>query len=265
MPEGDTVHKIANFLRPRLEGVELSELGSRPRDPMPVWVEPPHRVERIEVRGKHLFITFERDSVVRCHLGMHGSWHGYAPGAHWDKPRRQASLWLTTRDSEWVCFNAAEVEWLRRQGFRHRDWLARLGPDLIGSTWAAPELCERARELLPSTTPLVDVLLDQRVASGVGNVYKSELLFLERHAVDTTLEETTDTALGSLYERAQSLLRKNLGGGPRRTRWENESPSNLWVYGRRGQSCLVCGCPVEQGRRGFHQRTTYWCPSCQKS
>ena len=127
--------------------------------------------------------------------------------------------------------------------------------------WEASEpfhVPEEVRALCAERAPLVDVLLQQRAASGIGNVYKSELLFLEQHAPLTELRSVNDDALRALYERAHVLLRQNLGPGLRRTH-----PGGLWVYRRGGEGCLKCGTRIQRARLGRHARSTYWCASCQ--
>jgi endonuclease-8 len=102
------------------------------------------------------------------------------------------------------------------------------------------------------------VLLDQRVACGVGNVYKSEVL----HACGTNPfvpVGTIDPAgRRRLVETASRLLRANLGTGPRRT-----VTGGLAVYGRAGRPCRRCGSRVLGRRQGEQARMTYWCPACQ--
>ena len=162
-----------------------------------------------------------------------------------------------------VCFNAREAEILSSGGFRHRDARHRLGPDLIADHPQLERIAAHARTLLEPDALLVDLLLDQRVACGIGNVYKSEVLFLEARSPHASLGETTDEVLTGLYRRAVGLLRGNLGAGPRVTRRVADGRSNLWVYRRRGLPCLRCGTKVEGADLGRIRRSTYWCPGCQ--
>jgi endonuclease-8 len=261
MPEGDTVHKLANYLRPRLQGEALTGGRLRHADRLELAGR---RVAEVQARGKHLFIALDDGRSLRSHLGMYGSWHRYARGEPWRRPVRQAGLVLETRSDVYVCFNPKEVELLATRGLRERDLQAHLGPDLIAEDADPAALAQRARTRLEPQTPLVDVLLDQRVACGIGNVYKSELLFLACEPPLRPLAEVEDTALGALYTRATALLRKNLYGGPRTTRWTGRDGGTLWVYGRKGQSCLRCGSPIRQALLGRDQRSTYWCERCQK-
>ncbi len=261
MPEGDTIHKIANFLAPRLDGRVVQRLDLAPR--YPARAVAGRRIREVAARGKHLFIVFDDGAALRSHLGMYGSWHFYAPGAEWRKPAAQASLVLAVDGTDYVCFNAKEVEWVRAPSVRERVLDARLGPDLTAGGVALDAVVRRAREFLDPDTPLADVLLDQRVACGIGNVYKSELLFLRRHRPLTLLEALDDTALEACYALAAELLGSNLGGGKRVTRREKDNAGRLWVYGRGGSPCLRCDGVIEYARLGRHHRGTCWCGACQ--
>jgi len=260
MPEGDTVHKVTRFLDAELRGTRVTEtrlhpaLGASRRGA---------GVGAVTCKGKHLYIHFDDGVTLRSHLGLYGAWHRYRPGEPWRKPRRQASIMLVTDAWLYVCFNAREAQWLTADGFRHRDGLNRLGADLIADAAEPAALVERSRLQLPPQALLVDVLLDQRVAAGIGNVYKSEVLFLARCPPDRTLAATDDATLVALYRSAAALLRANLGGGPRTTRDDRDGRGRLWVYGRGGLPCLRCGTPVRRGLLGERPRSTYWCESCQ--
>lgn len=261
MPEGDTVHKLANAMRPRLEGRVLARTDLRGD---PTLDLAGHTVERVEARGKHLLITLAGDLVLRTHLGMHGSWHRYPPGAAWQRPERHASLVVGTDEDVFVCFHAKEAECVRAGGARARRTLARLGPDLAAD--AAPDLdlvVRRARELVECDAPLVDALLHQGVACGIGNVYKNELLFLHGLHPRRRLDSVADETLRALFETARRLLRANLGGGPRTTRTQADGAGAQWVYGRGGRDCLRCGTRLESAVLGRGRRRTVWCPRCQ--
>ena len=258
MPEGDTIHQLAGFIAPRLEGQVLT--GGELRD-QPGLDLSGRTVARVYPRGKHLFVELADGLVVRSHLGMHGSWHHYAPEERWKRPRRHAGIVLSTKASVFVCFHPAEIECLQRGSLAERDALRRVPVDLIADDVDFVELVTRARKRHRPETLVVDVLLDQAVAGGVGNVYKSEALFLERVLPETTLGELDDEVLAGLLERAQTLLRENLRGGARRTRPVDGS-GDLWVYGRGGRLCLVCGALLEHARLGRDARDTYWCRRC---
>ena len=168
MPEGDTLHKLAGYLAPRLEGRSL--VGGRlAGDSTLEWRG--LRVDRVYARGKHLCLELGEE-LVRTHLGMHGAWHRYRPGERWKRPEHHASLVLETEEDVFVCFHAREAERVALRGPRARRLDERLGPDLAGTTTPDfHELVRRARRRGPQSL-FADLLLDQTVAAGVGNVYK---------------------------------------------------------------------------------------------
>ncbi len=105
---------------------------------------------------------------------------------------------------------------------------------------------------------IADVLLDQRVASGIGNVYKSEVLWsLQTNPFDT-IDTVADERLAQLYRRASRLLIANLTTTSRTT-----VPGGLAVYGRRGKPCRRCATPILKKDQGQFARITTWCPRCQ--
>lgn len=262
MPEGDTIHKLARFLGAALSGQLLTQvqIGGRPREDLAG-----QRVRGVRSLGKHLYVDLGGGLSLRSHLGLYGSWHRYRPREPWKKPRHQADLVLEAAGWVYVCFNAKELELTGTSGFASRDQRGRLGPDLTRETPESDLLRARALALNPPETPLVDLLLDQRVACGIGNVYKSEVLFLGRRAPLQPLGGLTSADFSDLYGTAARLLRRNLGGGPRITREVPDGRGPLWVYGRAGLPCLVCGSRVRRDRLGRNPRSTYWCPDCQSS
>jgi endonuclease-8 len=261
VPEGDTVHKLAEYLDGALAGTLVQGVRLRP-----VFgaSSGPRRVSGVGSQGKHLYLAFDDGWQLRSHLGMYGSWHRYRAGQPWRKPARQASIVVLGTDADYVCFNAKEVQWLRQLGFARADLANRLGLDLIRESFDADRILARAEALLSPEAFLVDVLLDQRLAAGIGNVYKSELLFLEGRSPLLRLRQVSEDALASLYRRAAELLGENLGGGPRTTRSNRDLKGNLWVYGRYNLPCLRCGTPIRRARLGANPRSTYWCQGCQR-
>ncbi len=260
MPEGDTVFNVAALLRPLLVGQTLvdARIATGERD----WLVG-RDVAFVRPRGKHLFIGLDDGVAIRSHLGLYGSWHRYAPGEPWRKPSRHASLALWTATDVLVCFHAKAVELLRSDGIIHRALLGRLGPDLSGEAPDLAAVLARTRSLLTPQTPLADVLLDQRVASGIGNVYKSETLFLARQHPLRPVGALDDAGLEGLFTLAHELLRKNLGRGPRTTRWIEDGRGTLWVYARTDKPCFECGSAIVRQPLGRTLRVTFWCEHCQ--
>jgi endonuclease-8 len=174
---------------------------------------------------------------------------------------RQASAILETAESVAVAFNTPVVELLTDAELRRSPPLTSLGPDLLGREFDAAEALHRLRER--DAAQLGNALLDQRAVAGIGNVYKSEVAFVERLDPWAPVRAFTDGELGRALAMARRLLQANTRGGARVTTGSGTRGGGLWVYGRGGRPCRRCGTLVEQGRQGELARLTFWCPRCQ--
>jgi len=226
----------------RVEGFPASRLVGR-------------RIEAVDARGKNLMIRLDDDHVVHTHLRMTGSWHVYPVGQPWRRPERQARLTLTCGDRVAVCFNAPVVKLLRAGAEHHHPALANLGPDVLVLPLDLAEVRRRARSGPPDRA-LGEVLLDQRVVAGIGNIWRCEALFVEGHNPWTPLSEVTDEQLDALVSAAGRLMRASVES-------RTGVPEGRWVYRRAGQACRRCHTPVKSRRQGEQARTAYWCPTCQ--
>ena len=231
MPEGDTLFKVAARLRPALQGHRLTRFEA----PRLVGDAPKlgERIEKVEARGKHLLIHFERGLVLRTHLRMTGSWHVYRERERWRKAAHLARA-VVGSDSGWVgvCFQAPVVETFHERGAEPAA-LAGLGPDLCRPESLADgvldEVLDRAARLTAPEATLGEALLDQRMAAGIGNVYKSEACFAAGIDPGTPFGEVPDDARRRVWTIAARQLQANLGHAERRTH-----PGGVAVYGRRG-------------------------------
>ena len=219
------------------------------------------RVEAVEARGKHLLIGFSGGLWLRTHLRMRGSWHRYRPGEAWRLPAARATCWLETADAVAVCFDCADVELLTDAEVDRHARLTALGPDLLGATFDLDEAVRRLRA--DPQRALGEALLDQRAVAGIGNVYKSEVCFIERLDPWAPVGSFGDAALAALLRRSRELLRANVRGGRRVTTGVARPGRSVWVYGRSGRPCRRCGTLVRGRRQGEQARMTYWCPRCQ--
>ena len=120
---------------------------------------------------------------------------------------------------------------------------------------------------------VADVLLDQRVVAGIGNVFKSEILFLAGIDPFTPVAALTDADLERLVGISRDQLAANvmtrsqtlsLAIGRRTTR-SLDPNAKLWVYGRGGKPCRRCGTMIQMKKTGLDARLTYWCPTCQRT
>lgn len=260
MPEGDTIHRAAARMRAVLVGRPVERLEA-PRLPPPVPA-PGTTVERIEARGKHLLVWFSDGLVLHTHLRMTGSWHLARPGERWQRPASQMRAVIAVPDAVAICFNAPVVEVLDAGAVDRHPALRRLGPDLTAPDPDLDAALTRMARIPAPDAPVADVLLDQRVASGIGNVYKSDVCFLHGTDPRTPLSAVPGTTRRAMLEDASRLLRANLSTG-RRTTVPGAADGTVWVYGREGQPCRRCRTPIRYAKVGVHARGTYWCPVCQ--
>jgi endonuclease-8 len=262
LPEGDTLLKAARTLAPALVGKAARRLAA-PIGAQRALLEG-RRIERVEAHGKHLLIGFEGGRALSTHLGMSGSWHLYGKGARWRRPAHFARVEIEVDDVIAVCFLPARVEIVPRNPEADAaTTLPALGPDLLRDDFDEAEALRRLR--VRDATPLGVAIMDQRAIAGVGNVYKSESLFLARLDPFTNVGAFDDDTLRALLQRLRKLMRANLTEARRTTRMlaRADGGPRHWVYDRSGEPCLRCGARVSMRRQGAQHRSTYFCAACQ--
>lgn len=259
MPEGDTIFRAARTLEKVLSGQVVT--GARSTVPSVLAERLTGRtVARVEARGKNLLIHFDDGRVLHTHMRMTGSWHVYRPGERWQRPERQARVVLETERFVAVCFAAPVVALLSAAELARHPSLSRLGPDPLSPAFDREEARRRLREL--GERPVGEALLRQSALAGVGNVYKSETLFLCATDPFRLVRDLSDPELDRLVATARKLLSANVGAGPRTTR-SSLTRERTWVYGRSGEPCRRCGTQIRMRRQGPEARSTYWCETCQ--
>lgn len=246
MPEGDTLHRIARTLGAALVGKTVDRADARRADVARAVAG--RRIENVEAIGKNLMIRFDDGRALRTHLRMNGSWHVYRSGERWKKPPSHAVVSFDAQGTVAVCFDAPVVEIVADD--RSHVPIAALGPDLVAPTFDESEALRRLRAL--ADVPLGEAVLDQRAVAGIGNIYKSEALFLCGADPFAPVAHVPDEALVAILRRARDLLRRSV---IQRTR------HRFRVYGRSGRPCFVCGEPIRMRRQAL--RSTYYCARCQ--
>jgi endonuclease VIII len=273
MPEGDTIFRAARTLDRALAGKPVVRFESVLPALTRVHEDHPltgRTVERVHSIGKHLLMQFSGDLILRTHMRMNGSWHIYRPGERWQRSRQDMRVLVAVDDFEAVGFNIPVAELLTGRDLQRHDELRRLGPDLLGETFDDHEALARARER--PTSEIGDALLSQQVMAGVGNVYKSEVLFACGVSPFAPVASLTDDTLRSLIDTARRLLQVNVSTGLapmttytgyRRTTRRDDPADRLYVYGRARLPCRRCGTAILVKPQGRDGRLTYWCPKCQ--
>jgi endonuclease-8 len=273
MPEGDTIYRAARTLNTALAGQAVTRFESGLAQLVVVDREHPiagRRVEEVKSAGKHLLIQFSGGLVLRTHMRMNGSWHIYRPGERWQKSASAMRIRIDTTEWVAVAFNVYVAEFIPARRLAEHRPLAGLGPDLLGDFDPAEALVRIRKH---ATRPVHEILLDQRIMAGIGNVYKSEILFLARLHPDTPADLVDDAEWMAVLALSQRLLRANVAesSGPgietyrglRRTTGRINPDDRLWVYSRGGQPCRRCGAAIASRKDGDAARVTYWCPRCQ--
>jgi endonuclease-8 len=259
MPEGDTIHRSASALRTALGGKPMLRLDARRLvGPTP---QPGRVVERVESHGKHIEIVWDDNLVLHTHMRMSGEWHLYHHGDRWR--RRHDDLRVAIEVPDWVavCFNAPTVEIYRIADRRRHPGMGRLGPDLCSPDVDLHEVADLLSSYPDPDARIGEVVLDQRVMCGIGNVYRCEVLFAIEMSPFARVGAISEPDAVELANSAITLLRANLRS-PRRVTAPH-TRSGRAVYGRNGQPCPRCGETIHSQPMGVHRRTLYWCPGCQ--
>lgn len=259
MPEGDTIYRAAQRVGAALTGHPLSAVGgSAPSLRAKSSQLTGALVERVRSVGKHLLIETDADLVIRTHLRMAGIWEVYPKDARWRHPIGAARVVLEHNETSVVCFSAPDVSVDSPAAIGLE--IDHLGPDLCADDFNREEAIRRMG--CPHKATIAEHIADQRVMAGIGNVYKSEILFLERiHPQASALG--TETEIERVVDRSRQLLMLNRSRPNRITTGETRRGSELWVYGRGGQPCRRCRTKIEAAWIGDLERITYWCPNCQ--
>jgi endonuclease-8 len=265
MPEGDTIFRAARTLHAALAGRVVTSFETALATLDRVDQDRPlagRTIRQVRSLGKHLLVHFSGDLVLRTHMRMSGSWHVYRPGERWQRPRAAMRIVISTSEYVAVAFDVPVAEFLTEARLARHSGLRALGPDLLADSFSVPAALERLRARPDGT--IAETLLDQRVMAGVGNVFKSEALFVAGVRPLRLVSALSDEEVGRVVEAARTLMRANVHRGGRRTTRMMNPNAMLWVYGRGGRPCRRCGTPIESCKQGVDARGTYWCPRCQR-
>lgn len=228
-------------------------------------------VSGAEARGKHLLLGFERpdapELVLHTHLGMKGSWRVRSAGRPWGRPPADTLVVIETGDHHAACWAPVIVRLVSRGDLARpgESPLPSLGPDALIQPFDMEEVLRRAalvRAARPDTT-IGELLLDQSVASGIGNVYRCEALFVRGVSPFAGVGDISDEQLADLFGLCASMLRANLAPGRGFGRDTGGGTGRSWVHRRAGLPCRRCRASIRSSDLGRRPRRIYWCPKCQ--
>jgi endonuclease-8 len=203
---------------------------------------------------------------------MSGSWHIYRPGERWQRPRDHMRILLENSEYVTVGFSVPVAKMLRAQELERALRIPATAIDVLSAEFDADDV-ER-RMLAHPAEEIGDVLLHQDVIAGVGNVFKSEICFVTATNPFCKVVALNVESIENLIATARKLVKANVledsgdavvtyGGRQRRTTHAADPSQSLWVYGRRGEPCRICGECIRMRMQGPDVRVTFWCQHCQ--
>ena len=275
MPEGDTIYRTARALGRALTGkpitrfvAEYAQLA-RANDESPFAGQ---TIIQIEARGKWVLMHLSQGGILATHMLMSGSWHIYRPGETWQEKPANARIVLETAEYVAVGFRIPIARMYTAQSLARERKIPRSANDVLSEEFDAKAAVRRI--LARGSEEIGDVLLRQEILAGVGNVFKSEICFIEGLSPFAQAATLTERQAEGIVATARKLLAANVledsgdrvvtfSGKHRRTTSKANPGESLWVYGRKNEPCRCCGVPVQRALQGPNARSTYWCPACQ--
>jgi endonuclease VIII len=244
MPEGDVLHRTAARLQV-LVGERVDAETPHPRAAATgIAAAIDGKVlESVEAVGKNLLLRFEGGVTLRSHLRMSGRWRVEPRSAP-----RTGKPWLVLRGTQWEA-----VQWNGPVLALDPNVAGRLGPDILGRGVTVETLATRIRQA-DQRRLLGDAVLDQRVVSGIGNIWMNESLWQARLSPWLPTAQARDEELELALDWAQRMMRASVQGA----RLLHS------VYRRAGRPCPRCGATILSRGLGDANRTAYWCGRCQR-
>ena len=271
MPELPEVETTRRGIEPHVTGAKVREVIVKRHDlrqpvsPTLASIEG-RKIRSVIRRSKYLLFGIDDGSTVMIHLGMSGSLRVIGPEDAWKK---HDHLGITLSNGKQLRFHDP-----RRFGLalhltlppEEHPLLKNLGPEPLEDAFGAKHLrsaCATRKAAIKL------VIMDAKVVVGVGNIYASESLFRAGILPQTAANTLTLPRLKRLTAAIKEVLVDSIeqGGTTLRDFLKSDGEpgyfrQKLFVYERKGQPCLKCGTPIRHAVMG--QRSTYWCPKCQR-
>jgi len=264
MPEGHTVHRIADHFQQLFAGQKLKVTSPQGRFTTEATLVSNRVLLSASAVGKQMFLNFEHDLSIRIHLGIYGKWQFHTTKITPEVVGQVRARF--THGQHVVDLRGPTVcEVIDQEAVRAV--LERLGPDPLNPNPGGRESKRFIERVNSSMQPIGLLLMNQEVISGIGNVYRAELLFragIEPHTPGVAL---SIEQLKAIWDDSVKLLRVGVKTGFMITRDElfTRNPTKEdrnWVYKREGQSCRACGAKISL--EIMATRKLYWCPGCQR-
>ena len=263
MPEGHSIHRYATKHREELAGEVLDVTSPQGRFAAGASHLNGQRLEAVDPLGKHLFYRWSNDATLHIQLGLFGRFRLHR--GHPPEPTPGTRLAMSSGDSTLYLSGPTICRLIEPD--EESNLRARIGPDPLGVSDPAEFIARASRR----RTPVGAVLLDQKVISGIGNVYRAELLFLVGLAPQTPVDQIGSDRLGDIWDETRKQLRAGARAGRIITvdpadvglarRSQLNRATRLYVYGRTGEPCRRCSSPIRSEEMAG--RKIWWCPSCQ--
>lgn len=264
MPEGHTVHRTANKFNDLFSGQELTVESPQGRFAAGAKSISGAKLLKARAIGKQMFLEFENDLTLRIHLGIYGKWSFKTHTGELPEPVGQVRARFSNQESmadlrgPTVCevIGAAEVRAVEQ----------RLGPDPLNANPKGKELARFVQRVSKSKTPVGLALMNQEVISGIGNVYRAEILFRAGISPHQPGNELSTEQLTGIWDDSVKLMKIGVATGFMITRDElaKKRPTKAernFVYKREGLPCRICGTNISL--EIMAARKLYWCVSCQ--
>lgn len=271
MPELPEVETTLRGLSTYLDGQRIARVETRReglRRPFPadlVQVMTGATVTALSRRAKYGLIHTDRGAVMVFHLGMSGRWR-IDP----DALEKHDHLVLTTEAGARLALNDARrfgsVDLVADEALAAWPAFAAMGPEPLGPELTPALLAARMKGRL---SPVKQLLLDQAVVAGLGNIYVCEALHRAGISPLRLGRDVKKRELALLVPAIVDVLSESIAAGGSTIRDYAQPNGELgyfaanWrVYGREGEPCHACAAPIARVTQGG--RSSFWCPACQK-
>ena len=263
MPEGHTVHRIANAFQSDFAGRAVTVTSPQGRFNSDAALISGRVLNRARAIGKQMFLEFDGGAVLRIHLGIYGKWqfHDSADAAITGQVRARFTTGEISADlrGPTICEVISKAE--------AKTVFNRLGPDPLNANPGNREAQRFISRVRSSKSPIGLLLMNQDVIAGIGNVYRAELLFRAQITPHRPGNLCTNEELQAIWDDSVKLLRIGVKTGFMITKDKlfSKNPTKAernWVYKREGNPCERCGASVQIELMAT--RKLYWCPGCQK-